>query len=141
MVISTSHEIDWLVSDHNFKLQIYYSRDWNIYSTGVGKKNDRQEEFEDTKGVIRIHISQTNIQHNRQTKQYKRTNNDLQNIHIKRYLSLESLSKITILSIKLVQEPTMLFHYTLTCTKTTKRQTMIYNTLHSELEIEQSEPL
>jgi hypothetical protein len=37
MVISTSHEIDWLVSDHNFKLQVYYSRDWNMYSTGVGK--------------------------------------------------------------------------------------------------------
>ena len=58
-----------------------------------------------------------------------------------RSLSLESLSKITILSIKLVQEPTMLFHYTLTCTKTTKRQTMIYNRLHNKLEIEQSEPL
>jgi hypothetical protein len=58
-----------------------------------------------------------------------------------RSISLESLSKITILSIKLVQEPTVLFHYTLTCTRTTKRQTMIYNTLHSKLEIEQSEPL
>jgi hypothetical protein len=31
-----------------------------------------------------------------------------------RSISLESLSKITILSIKLVQEPTVLFHYTLT---------------------------
>jgi hypothetical protein len=37
MIISTSHEIDWLVSDHNFKLQVYYSRDWNMYSTGVRK--------------------------------------------------------------------------------------------------------
>jgi hypothetical protein len=38
-----------------------------------------QEEFEDTKGVIRICISKKN----RQQKKYKRTNNDQQNIHIK----------------------------------------------------------
>ena len=43
-----------------------------------------QEEFEDTKGVIRICISKKNGQHNDQKeKKYKRTNNDLQNIHIK----------------------------------------------------------
>jgi hypothetical protein len=41
------------------------------------------EEFEDTKGVIRIRISKKNRQHNDQKKKYKRTNNDLQNIHIK----------------------------------------------------------
>jgi hypothetical protein len=40
------------------------------------------EEFEDTKGVIRIHKSKKNRQHNGK-KKYKRTNNDLQNIHIK----------------------------------------------------------
>ena len=39
--------------------------------------------FEDTKGVIRIHISKKNSQHNGQKKKNKRTNNDLQNIHIK----------------------------------------------------------
>jgi len=42
-----------------------------------------QEEFEDTKGVIRIRKSKTYRQHNDQKKKYKRTNNDLQNIHIK----------------------------------------------------------
>jgi hypothetical protein len=42
-----------------------------------------QEEFEDIKGVIRIRISKKNRQHNGQKKKYKRTNNDLQNIHIK----------------------------------------------------------
>jgi len=42
-----------------------------------------KEEFEDTKGVIRIRISKKNRQHNDQKKKYKRTNNDLQNIHIK----------------------------------------------------------
>jgi hypothetical protein len=38
------------------------------------------KEFEDTKGVIRIRISKKN---KGQKKKYKRTNNDLQNIHIK----------------------------------------------------------
>ena len=42
-----------------------------------------QEEFEDTKEVIRFRISKKNRQHNGQKKKYKRTNNDLQNIHIK----------------------------------------------------------
>jgi len=41
-----------------------------------------QEEFEDTTGVIRICIPK-NRQHNGKKKKYKRTNNDLQNIHIK----------------------------------------------------------
>jgi hypothetical protein len=41
------------------------------------------EEFEDTKGVIRICISKKNRQHNGQKKKDKRTNNNLQNIHIK----------------------------------------------------------
>ena len=40
-----------------------------------------QEEFEDTEGVIRIRIL-NNRQHNGQKKINKRTNNDLQNIHI-----------------------------------------------------------
>ena len=42
-----------------------------------------KEEFEDTNGVIRIRLSKKNIQYNGQTKINKRTNNDLQNIHIK----------------------------------------------------------
>ena len=45
------------------------------------KKNG--EEFEDTKGVIRIRQWKKNRQHNDQKKKDKRTNNDLQNIHIK----------------------------------------------------------
>jgi hypothetical protein len=36
-----------------------------------------KEEFEDTKGVIRIRKSKKNRQHNEQKKKYKRTNNDL----------------------------------------------------------------
>jgi len=39
--------------------------------------------FEDTKRVIRICISKKKRQHNVQKKKYIRTNNDLQNIHIK----------------------------------------------------------
>jgi len=42
-----------------------------------------EEEFEDTKGEIRIRISKKNRQHNDQKKKYKRTNNDQQNIHKK----------------------------------------------------------
>ena len=44
----------------------------------------KKEEFEDTKGVIRIRISKKNRQHNGNKKKYKRTNNDPQNIHKKR---------------------------------------------------------
>jgi hypothetical protein len=39
-----------------------------------------KEEFEDTKGVIRIHNSKKDRQHNDQKKMDKKTNNDLQNI-------------------------------------------------------------
>ena len=46
-------------------------------------QNAIEEEFEDTKGVIRIRISKKNRQHNGQKKKDKMTNNDLQNIHIK----------------------------------------------------------
>jgi hypothetical protein len=42
-----------------------------------------QEEFEDTKGVIRIRKSKKDRQHNEQKKRDKKTNNDPQNIHIK----------------------------------------------------------
>ena len=42
-----------------------------------------QEEFEDTKEVIRIRKSKKNRQHNGQKKKDKGTNNDLQNIYIK----------------------------------------------------------
>jgi len=41
------------------------------------------EEFDDTKGVIRIRKLKKNRQHNGQQKKYKRTNNDLQSMHIK----------------------------------------------------------
>ena len=53
-------------------LQCMLISDWSV-----------QEELEETKGVIRIRISKKNRQHNGQKKKYKRTNNDLQNIHIK----------------------------------------------------------
>ena len=46
------------------------------------------KEFEDTKGAIRIRISKKNRQHNGQKKKYKRTNKDLQNIHIKLKIAL-----------------------------------------------------
>jgi hypothetical protein len=54
---------------------------WNIIESDI--KHLLSEEFEDTKGAIRICISKKNRQHNGQKKKYKRTNNDQQNIHIK----------------------------------------------------------
>ena len=42
-----------------------------------------EEQIEDTKGLIRISNSKKNRQHNGQKKKYKRTNTDLQSIHIK----------------------------------------------------------
>ena len=42
-----------------------------------------KEEFEDIEGVIRIRKSKKNRQYNCQKKKDKRTNHDLQNIHIK----------------------------------------------------------
>ena len=42
-----------------------------------------QEEFEDTKGVIRIRKSKKDRKHNGRKKKDKKTNNDLQNILIK----------------------------------------------------------
>jgi hypothetical protein len=59
---------------------------WIGRQVSVEKDNEKrksQEEFEDTKGVIRIHKSKKNRQHNGQKKKYKRTNNYLQDIHIK----------------------------------------------------------
>jgi hypothetical protein len=45
---------------------------------------EKEEKFEDTKGgVIRIRISKKDSHHNGQKKKDRRTNNDLQNIHIK----------------------------------------------------------
>jgi hypothetical protein len=53
----------------------------NLYITFI--RISVREKFEDTKGVIIIRKTKKNRQHNGQKKKYKRTNNDLQNIHIK----------------------------------------------------------
>jgi hypothetical protein len=47
-----------------------------------------QEDFEDIKGVVRICKSTKDRQRNGQRKKVKRTNNDLQNIHIKLKIEL-----------------------------------------------------
>jgi hypothetical protein len=51
--------------------------------------NEISEEFEDTKGAIRIRISKKNRQHNGQKKKYKRTNNNQQNIPVHIKLKIE----------------------------------------------------
>ena len=40
----------------------------------------KQKEFDDINGVMRIHTSKKDRQHNSQKKSDKRTNNDIQNI-------------------------------------------------------------
>ena len=52
-----------------------------------------EEEFEDTKGAIRIRISKKNRQHNGQKKEDKRTNNDILNIQIKLKIEYTNLTK------------------------------------------------
>jgi hypothetical protein len=52
-----------------------------------------EEEFENTKGAIRICISKKNRQHNGQKKKYKRTNNNLQNIHIEQKIEQHEPTK------------------------------------------------
>ena len=47
-----------------------------------------KEEFEDPKWVIRISESKKDRQHNGQKKKDKRTNNDLQNMHIRKFKQL-----------------------------------------------------
>jgi hypothetical protein len=70
---------------HLFFISFYTPLPSNKVEGNTGFKvssSCRHREFEDTKGVIRICISKKNRQHNGQKKKYKRTNNDLQNIHI-----------------------------------------------------------
>ena len=71
---------------------LIWKRDKGVLSVELTKwRNPRplvvvlkgEEEFEDTKEAIRIRISKKNRQHNGQKKKHKRTNNDLQNMHIK----------------------------------------------------------
>ena len=47
------------------------------FKTGTIELIECKEEFEDTKGVIRIRISKNDTQHNVEKKMYKRTNNYL----------------------------------------------------------------
>ena len=67
-------------------MEYAYLSDDTIFHTCASGQDSRDrrllEELEDTKGGIRIRISK-NTQHNGQKKKYKKTNNDLQNIHIK----------------------------------------------------------
>ena len=52
---------------------------WNRHFT---KQRRDYEEFEDIKGVIKIRKSKKDRQHNGQMKKGKKTNDDLQKLHI-----------------------------------------------------------
>ena len=76
-IINFSNKEKVTIAPHDYK---------NLYNDSFQLPNyDHlfEEEFEDTKGVIRIRILKKNRQHNGRNKKYKRTNNDLQNINIK----------------------------------------------------------
>ena len=60
----------------NWKSEVWIDLDGQNHITSL-------KYVEDNKGVIKIRISKKNRQHSGQKKKYKRTNNDLQNIHIK----------------------------------------------------------
>jgi hypothetical protein len=64
----------------NFLLPIQFQSDIGLY---LSYNIPLSEEFEGTKGVIRIRKSKKNRQHNDHEKKYKRKNKNLQNIHIK----------------------------------------------------------
>jgi hypothetical protein len=63
--------------------EIFNTEQEMLSELGLFVKSIQGSKFEDTKEVIRIHISKKNRQHYGHKKKYKRSNNDLQNIHIK----------------------------------------------------------
>jgi len=63
-------------------MELYLSILFHLSKLKFNYIKKSHEEFEATKVVIRIRISKKNRQHNGQKKRYKRTNNDLQNINI-----------------------------------------------------------
>jgi tRNA A-37 threonylcarbamoyl transferase component Bud32 len=74
-----------------------------LYDTGS------RQEFEDTKGVIRIRKSKKYRQHNDQKKNYKRANNDLQSMHNKLKLYLELLSLNYVDHIRIIQQHVLIY--------------------------------
>ena len=92
-----SFEIHFLALDRHINMAgINRTRDHYVPLLIIGfttAKQTSKEEFEDTKGIIRICKSQKDRQHNGHMKKNKRTNNNLQNIHIK--LKIESNTNAT----------------------------------------------
>jgi len=79
-----SSAIAYIVMFENiYSLAIDKMKNSNIKTCSIEFEYVLQEEFEDTKVVIGIRKSKKDRQHNCQKKKDKRTNNDLQNIHIK----------------------------------------------------------
>ena len=69
-------------SENSPALSLSETDSGSVESESSQTSESSEEKFEDTKGAIRNRISKKNRQYNGQ-KKYKRTNNDLQNIHIK----------------------------------------------------------
>ena len=61
-----------------FAIVLFSRMTFNRENKTMANISRHTEEFEGTKGVIRIRVSKRNRQHNGQKKKYKRKNNDLQ---------------------------------------------------------------
>jgi hypothetical protein len=66
-------EYYFIYKDYTHRILKHDTKGWNNFHKEYNKK-----EFEENKGIIRIHKSRRNRHHNGQKKKYKRTNNDLQ---------------------------------------------------------------
>ena len=83
LIVSSDLPFIFVVLSYFQKFFLFTVRYWTFLDCRQG--TFLQEEFEDIKEVNRVRISKKNRQHNAngQEIKYKRTNNDLRNLHIK----------------------------------------------------------
>ena len=79
IIIKSTSKLSFIVNSANIFLKLKFYVEFAFIIVVPTKKDILYEEFEDTKGVIRIRKSKDR-QHNGQKKKDKRTNNDLHNI-------------------------------------------------------------
>jgi hypothetical protein len=78
--LNSSSNTNFIIWGISISTMYLFDKSWQFWNTDYFA-SDTPRDF--LKGVIIIHKSKKNRQHNGQKKKEKRTNNDLQNIHIK----------------------------------------------------------